>query len=160
MFSHQYRERYNAYLVRNFARFPITRSRDLFEQLSKMGLELIEIHLMESTHFAGEDKAQYIGNNNPLVGKFVWKDEDVFVNFTGKRDLVQDHFTGVSRKVWDYVIGGYPVCQKWLNGRAGQRLTLEDRNHFLAIVSAISSTISISNEIDRVLSSEGGWPIQ
>ena len=76
-------------------------------------------------------------------------------------------FTGVPEEVWNFQIGGYQVCHKWLkdrqakggkNPRPGRVLTNEDIAHYCKIVTAIHHTIRIMGEIDDVIEQHGGWP--
>ena len=69
--------------------------------------------------------------------------------------------------VWNFYIGGYQVCAKWLkdrqpkggnNPRTGLVLSDNDLNHYQKIVVAISETIRIMGEIDEVIDQHGGWP--
>jgi hypothetical protein len=67
-------------------------------------------------------------------------------------------FNGVSRAVWDFHVGGYPVCEKWLKDRRGRTLSMGDITQYQKIVVAITETIRLMKEIDRVIENHGGWP--
>ena len=67
-------------------------------------------------------------------------------------------FRGVPEAVWNFHIGGYQVCEKWLKDRKGRTLTKGDIEHYHKIVVAISETIRIMGEIDKVIDEHGGWP--
>ncbi len=67
-------------------------------------------------------------------------------------------FGGVHANVWNFHIGGYRVCKKWLKDRKGRTLSDEDIAHYQKIVVAISETIRIMGEIDEVIEKHGGWP--
>ncbi len=76
-------------------------------------------------------------------------------------------FRGVPQGVWNFRIGGYPVCEKWLkdrqakggkNPRPGRVLTDRDIDHYQRIVVALSETIRVMAEIDEVIEAHGGWP--
>ncbi len=69
--------------------------------------------------------------------------------------------------VWNFHIGGYQVCQKWLsdrkrkggkNPRPGRILTDKDIRHYHRIVIALNETIRLMREIDETIESHGGWP--
>jgi hypothetical protein len=70
------------------------------------------------------------------------------------------YFGGVPQAVWDFHIGGYQVCHKWLKDRKGRKLTYEDTQHYQKVVVALSETIRLMGEIDEVVARHGGWPIQ
>ena len=67
-------------------------------------------------------------------------------------------FSGVPEAVWDFHIGGYQVCYKWLKNRKGRALSDEDVAHYQRIVVALNETIRIMAEIDEVIEAHGGWP--
>jgi hypothetical protein len=67
-------------------------------------------------------------------------------------------FHGVEEPVWNFRIGGYQVCDKWLKDRKGRTLSDEDIGHYQKIVMAISETIRSMDEIDEVIERHGGWP--
>jgi len=76
------------------------------------------------------------------------------------------YFDGVPEDVWNFYIGGYQVCYKWLYDRRGRKgvpgrtLTEEDIAHYQRIVVALKETIRLMAEIDEVIEAHGGWPIE
>jgi hypothetical protein len=67
-------------------------------------------------------------------------------------------FEGVPEDVWNFHIGGYQVCEKWLKDRRGRVLSEEDIAHYQKIVVALKETIRLMAEIDQVIEAHGGWP--
>ncbi len=67
-------------------------------------------------------------------------------------------FRGVRESVWNFHIGGYQVCEKWLKDRKGRTLSKDDIAHYHKIVVALSETIRLMKEIDQVIDKHGGWP--
>jgi hypothetical protein len=67
-------------------------------------------------------------------------------------------FEGVPEDVWNFHIGGYQVCAKWLKDRKGRTLSKDDIAHYQKIVVALSETIRLMAEIDTVIGKHGGWP--
>jgi hypothetical protein len=67
-------------------------------------------------------------------------------------------FRGVPEPVWNFHIGGYQVCQKWLKDRKGRPLSKDDIAHYQKIVVALTETIRLMHEIDEVIEQHGGWP--
>jgi len=63
----------------------------------------------------------------------------------------------VPRQVWEFHVGGYQVCEKWLKDRRGRNLSYDDLQHYQKVVVALSETIRIMTEIDKAIPS---WPIQ
>jgi hypothetical protein len=83
--------------------------------------------------------------------KFTEEDKRVWVN-------ASQYFGGVPAAVWNFEIGGYQVCEKWLKDRKGRTLTYRDTQHYQKIVFALNETIRIMAEIDKVIDAHGGWP--
>ena len=148
--SSGYRIRYAEFLKTDFPRLPLTTSLELFWALSRIGGELVALHLMESPKL---DKylSKFVGKSDNEVVKVRYEDETVWINST-------QGFQGVSQDVWDFYIGGYQVCEKWLKDRKGRTLSNEDITHYHKIVVAIAETIRLMTEIDDVIEKHGGWP--
>ena len=70
------------------------------------------------------------------------------------------YFSPVPQEVWEFQIGGYQVCHKWLKDRRGRTLTDEDITHYGRIVAALGEPIRLMGEIDEVIEEHGGWPLQ
>jgi len=60
------------------------------------------------------------------------------------------YFEGVKKEVWEYQIGGYQVCNKWLKDRKGKRLSLDDIKHYCKIVTSLQKIIKIQKSIDEI----------
>lgn len=151
--SPEYRLRYGEFLKIDFPRLPLTSSLDLFHALARLGGELVALHLMESpklnefiTKWHGETPSREIE-------KVSYADETVWVD-KGKTE----GFNGVPEEVWNFHIGGYQVCEKWLKDRKGRKLSAEDIQHYQKIVVALNETIRLMKEIDAVIDQHGGWP--
>jgi hypothetical protein len=67
-------------------------------------------------------------------------------------------FGDVPADVWEFRIGGYQICHKWLKDRKGRKLSRDDIEHYQKIVGAISETIRIMKKIDESIENHGGWP--
>jgi hypothetical protein len=67
-------------------------------------------------------------------------------------------FHGVPESVWNFHIGGYQVCEKWLKDRKGRMLSKNDIAHYQRITVALAETIRLMTEIDEVIEAHGGWP--
>jgi hypothetical protein len=99
----------------------------------------------------------------PLVTRIGWSDNTVWLDAPAtKKGALQapgtSGFQGVPEAVWNFHIGGYQVCEKWLKDRKGRTLTDEDIAHYHKIVIALTETIRLMAEIDQVINAHGGWP--
>ena len=158
-----YREHYEAQLKLDFPRVPLPGGVDLFRKLAEAGHDLLALHLLESPKL-GKPITTYTGPRNPEVGRVGWSDGTVWLD-AGKTNAREGHratkpstigFHGVPEEVWDFQIGGYLVCHKWLKDRKGRTLSDEDIAHYQKIVVALSETIQIMAEIDEVIEAHGG----
>jgi type ISP restriction-modification system protein/Eco57I restriction-modification methylase len=159
--SPTYRRRYGELLKMDFPRVPLVGNSELFGELVRQGTEIIALHIMESPKLK-DHVSGVVGSGLSQVEKVSYSDETVWID----RAKTQG-FKGVPEEVWNFHIGGYQVCNKWLkdrqakggkNPRPGRVLTHEDIDHYQKIVVAISETIRIMQEIDEVIEEHGGWP--
>ncbi len=151
--SPTYRTRYTEFLKIDFPRVPLTSDNQLFTQLATYGEELVALHLMKSpklnnliTQFQENDGNQIVDAGHPK-----YTNSAVIINKKG------DKFTGIPEQVWNFYVGGYQVCQKWLKDRKGRALTPDDIQHYQRIVVALKETIELMAKIDAVIPA---WPIQ
>ena len=150
--SPSYRSRYAEFLKIDFPRLPLTENLELFRALARLGGELTALHLLESPKL-DQPITEFVGSRNPEVEKASWSCDTVWM------DKAQTTgFSGVSESVWNFHIGGYQVCEKWLKDRKGRTLSDEDIAHYQKIVVALSETIRLMKEIDEVIEHHGGWP--
>ena len=163
--SSGYRERYEALLKLDFPRVPLPECVDLFRRLAEAGHDLLALHLLESPKL-GKPITSCAGPRNPEVGRVGWSDGTVWLD-AGKTNAREGHratkpgtigFQGVPEEVWDFHIGGYQVCHKWLKDRKGRTLSDEDVAHYQKIVVTLNETIRIMAEVDEVIEAQGGWP--
>ena len=163
--SPSFRTRYAEFLKTDFPRILIPNDLELFSDLSRFGGELITLHLMESP-IIDDYITRYIGPTNPEVGRVGWADNTIWLN-AGRTNARDGHratqngtigLQGVDEDIWDFHIGGYQVCHKWLKERKGRTLSDEDIAHYQKIIVALSETIRIMAEIDEVIEQHGGWP--
>ena len=163
--SPEYRRRFEPMLKIDYPRIPKPGDGDLFRDLDRLGTELIAMHLMESPRL-DDFITSFSGPKNPEVGRVGWSEDTVWLDAikTSARDGHRATkpgiigFRGVPEEVWDFYIGGYRVCHKWLKDRKGRILSDGDLTHYQKIVVALNETIRIMGEIDEVIDEHGGWP--
>ena len=159
-----YRGRYEAQLKLDFPRVPPAGSAEIFRKLAEAGHELVALHMLESLKL-DEFITSYTGPRSPEIGRVGWSDGTVWLD-AGKTVAREGHratkpgtigLRGVPEEVWDFHIGGYQVCHKWLKDRKGRTLSDEDVAHYQKIVVALNRTIRIMAKIDEVIEAHGGW---
>jgi predicted helicase len=72
----------------------------------------------------------------------------------------KQYFEGVLPVVWEFRIGGYQVCAKWLKDRKGRALGHDDIEHYQRTVSALAETRTLMAQIDSLIADHGGWPLR
>jgi len=152
LYSEKYQARYNQQLQSDFPRVPLTEDNELFVALAKYGRDLADCHLFKS--LGQDDVADFRGTENSTIDGVFFEDSTVFID-----DEHRVGFTGVSVDVWEFAIGGYQICERWLKDRRGRELSREDIEHYKKIISAVTKTIGLIKEIDQLIDNHGGWPV-
>lgn len=170
--SPTYRKRYAEFLRIDFPRVPLTGDKKLFRTLCRSGKELVALHLLESpkvsrfiTRFpvpgdnlVAKGHPRYVapGESDPGTGKPLNKGR-VYISPDAPRSGTKgQYFEGVPPTVWEFHIGGYQVCEKWLKDRQGRKLSYDDLAHYQKVVVALNETIRLMEEIDAAIPD---WPI-
>src|SRR5438132_13188205 len=109
------------------------------------GAELVSLHLLEAPIFNGL-QPRFRGEGDNAVGKALYTDADhrVWVN-------TSQYFDAVPKNVWEFHVGGYQPCQKWLNDRKGRTLSYDDMQHYRKIVVALHDTIRLTTEVAALI---------
>lgn len=167
--SLNYRTQYAEHLKIDFPHIPTTSNKELFKQLVVKGNELVRFHLLNKNPF---DKSKSILDNPKEWGVMTggerlndirdWEITNIHYEEICKRVYINanQYFEEVHKDTWEFIIGSYQVCEKWLKDRkkAGRCLSKDDREHYMKIVVAIRETIRLMKEIDVVIDQHGGWP--
>ena len=160
-----YRERYDAHLKLDFPRVALPGGARLYKQLTLAGHDLLALQLLESPSL-DHPVTDYAGPRAPKVGRVGWSNGTVWLD-APRTNARQRHrattpgqygFHGVREDVWDFQVGGYQVCHKWLKDRKGRTLSGDAIAHYQKIVVAVSETIVTMAAIDGVIDHFGGWP--
>lgn len=144
LYANIYRKQYADFLKTDFPKIPFTNNPHLFMKLSDYGKQLVNLHLLKSIDLY-DPCAKFQGKANEIVEKLKYDEykEQVYINN-------DQYFEGVAKEIWEYFIGGYQVCHKWLKDRKGRSLSLEEIKQYCKIVTAIKQTISIQHKIDEI----------
>ena len=152
LYSPKYRERYYEFLKYGFPRIPLPRDIEHFRTLAALGQRLIDSHLLRdispadvaptSTRVSAVHRFE--GEGDGVVAQVRYSDGQIWINPT-------QYFTDVSLAVWEYEIGAYQVCEKWLKDRRGEALSHTEVRQYRAILVAVAETLRVMAEIDGVL---------
>ncbi|MFN9616310.1 MAG: type ISP restriction/modification enzyme, partial [Dolichospermum sp.] len=147
-----YRQRYAEFLKIDFPRVPLTANAALFWELVIKGDKLVKYHLMKET---GTEISTYPIPGSDIVEQVKYREnhQQIWIN-------AEQYFDQVPQQIWNFYIGGYQVCQKWLKDRKGRQLNFDDISHYQNIISIISETIKIMEHIDQIIDKYGGFPLE
>ena len=151
--SPTYRERYAEFLKIDFPRLPLTGDLKLFRALAAKGASLVALHVMESPKL-DTFITEFDIPGSCEVEKVQYTDDDQRVWINAKQ-----FFGGVPKAVWEFHVGGYQVCEKWLKDRKGRALTHDEIVHYQRTVAALAETRTVMAQIDSLIADHGGWPM-
>ncbi len=151
MYSPNYRKRYEDFLKADYPKILFTKNKDLFRVLSLLGIELIGLHVLnqESLNYSFEKlKDATIGESyykpteahNPIIGKkpsHNAPEQRLYINNSA-------YFVGVSKEIYDYMIGGYCVLDKYLKDHKDEPCNFD---HVTNIIKVIARTIEIQKTL-------------
>lgn len=144
LYSNKYREKYQEFLKTDFPKIPFTKQYELFEQLSQIGKRLSELHLLKSQEL-NIPICKLLGKGDNVIKKveYIEQEERVCINDN-------QYFEKIPQEIWQYQVGSYQVCEKWLKDRRKLALSYDDIIHYCKVVTAIQKTIEIQEEIDNL----------
>ncbi len=151
LYSPTYRERYYDFLKHGFPRIPLPQDIEHFRKLSTLGGELIDWHLLKASPsqiaptLSGElPRHRFEGEGEGVVSRIRYVDGGVWINPT-------QHFTAVPIDVWEYEVGAYQVCEKWLKDKRGLALSYDEVRQYRSILVAVAETLRLMEEIDEIV---------
>ncbi|EAI2871582.1 DNA methyltransferase [Campylobacter jejuni] len=145
LFHKFYREKYLDFLKIDFPKIPFTKDKNTFKNLSKLGLKLINLHLLKNDELdfnVGEALFKDIKNKNFKIQKIKYNKDvkELFIN----ESL---YFNKVSPEIYEFKIGGYAVLDKYLKSHKEEDI---DHKHFTLIIQTLDETLKIQDEISKI----------
>ncbi|MEP66628.1 DNA methyltransferase [Campylobacter jejuni] len=145
LFHKIYREKYFDFLKIDFPKIPFTKDKKTFKNLSKLGLKLINLHLLKNNELdfnVGEALFKDIKNKNFKIQKIKYNKDvkELFIN----ESL---YFNKVSPEIYEFKIGGYAVLDKYLKSHKEEDI---DHKHFTLIIQTLDETLKIQDEISKI----------
>jgi hypothetical protein len=170
LYTPGYRQRYVEQLRRNFPHIPLPPGLSLFTKMVRRGHELVGLHLLDhsptspapffparGSDLVARSHPHYLPPGGPdLNGGSTLKRGRVYISSGGKTGPAQ-YFDGVSPEIWEFRVGGYRVCEKWLKDRRRRKLDLGEIRMYQRIVATLGSTITIMSELDEIAPT---WPLE
>jgi predicted helicase len=146
LYSPTYRKRYEEFLKIDFPRVPLPSNYNAFKELSNLGKELVDLHLLKHPDLEKTEVGfPKEGSNKVEKVSYAEEGQKVFIN-------KEQYFEGIPKEVWEYQIGAYQVMEKYLKDRKGRKLSLDEINHYMKVAKAIQLTIELQEKIDYVTS--------
>lgn len=145
LFHKIYREKYLDFLKIDFPKIPFTKDKNTFKNLSKLGLKLINLHLLKNDELdfnVGEALFKDIKNKNLKIQKIKYNKDtkELFIN----ESL---YFNKVSPEIYEFKIGGYAVLDKYLKSHKEEDI---DHKYFTLIIQTLDETLKIQDEISKI----------
>ncbi len=149
LYAPTYREKYADFLRLDFPRIPFTRDVDLFAEMAVLGERLVALHLLRSPEL-DPPACRFEGQGDNRVAKD--RSQGLTYDANSQRMSINptQFFVPVSPQVWEYAIGSYQVCEKWLKDRQGRPLSLDEIRTYCRIVTAVGKTIEIQGQIEEL----------
>lgn len=142
LYSPKFRAKYKEFLKIDYPRIPYPKDKESFKRLVKLGGEIRQIHLLESS-IVDEYITQYPIDGDNVVKQVTFKSGKVYINES-------QYFDNVPEISWNFYIGGYQPAQKWLKDRVDRKLDFDDILHYQKIVVALLETNSRMKSVDKI----------
>ena len=156
----EYRRRFAGRLRESFPIVFIPADRSVLELFAEFGNRLIDAHLGRSfdsdrlpeLEDARPDKSESASDLWVSIPRGFPKLADDRLHFNPTQCLI-----GVSAATWEYKIGAYRVCQKWLKSRRKRGLSSPDLQRYREVVACVATAVSICDELDQAVEDRGGF---
>lgn len=144
LFHKEYREKYLDFLKIDFPKIPFVESKEKFLEFSELGSSLISLHLLQDNALDSHiGRLQKIGKDESRViekPSYNAETQKLFIN----KSL---YFDKVDSSVWEYKIGGYAVCEKYLKSHKGEEI---DFIHFQKIIQTLHKSLELESKITAI----------
>ena len=139
--SPNYRKKYAEFLRMDFPHIPFPKEDAEFTRLSKIGNELIDVHLLKRNC---DGKVKLHGDKTEVVSKVKHdKGERLYFN-------KHQYFAPIPLLAYNFQIGGYKPLDKFLKYRKGRELSFGEITTMEKAANAIIFTMKQMQKIDKV----------
>jgi predicted helicase len=145
LYSNKYRDKYLDFIKSGFPKIPFPNKLEVFKSLSELGKALANLHLLKDKNL-NHTNTKLEGRGSNKVGKREWKGNKLYINN-------DKYFSPVTEEVWNYYIGGYQVCDKWLKdiqARDNSELTTSEIQKYCKLIKVIEETVKLQEKIDKL----------
>lgn len=154
--SRSYCERYSDFIKRDFPYIPFINNKELFRALCEYGNHIIEIHTLQNTP---KPSITFPVKGSNLISKVIFELDESSPDVGKVWINDSQYFANVPVEAWEYYIGSYQVCSRWLKERKGRKLNYRELVYYQNIIGAANGSLKTICEIDNIIKVFGGLPI-
>ncbi len=161
LYSNNYRNRYDEFLKTDFPRINFSFMKTKGKMLIDFGKQLVDLHLMKAEILKKQEDWNLSVIKKPSEAL---KDSEGYkINYNLKTDIFKDnkiylnpncYIESVDEEVYNFMIGGYKVLDKFITDHKGETLELDNLMHYLKVIVIIKETIGLMKKIDELVSYE------
>lgn len=158
LYSNNYRKRYNELLNTDFPRIDFSFMKAKGKELIGFGKQLVDLHLMKAEILNKQEDWNLSVIKKPSEAS---KDSEGYkINYNLKADIYKDnkiylnpncYIESVDEDVFNFMIGGYKVLDKFIVDHKGKTLDIDDLMHYLKIIVIVKETIGLMKKIDETI---------
>lgn len=140
--SNTYRTSFPELLKTNYPKIPFTGRWSDFQNLSDLGKELVDLHLLNSEKL-NKPQVKFQGKGEGRIDRptFIEKENVIKINDN-------QYFENINKKLWEYKIGKNQILKQWL--RRKEKIEWKDAVEFCRIATAIYETFKTIKLIDTI----------
>ncbi|MCO6459266.1 MAG: hypothetical protein J5I93_28485, partial [Pirellulaceae bacterium] len=139
-----YRVRFAEPLRTNFPRILWPTGGEMFTALAALGRQLADCHLLRPEADGQRIEPREFPDEPVVIRRQAIRYE------RGRIWCAPNASWGpVAEEVWQFQVGGYQPCRKWLADRAGRLLTAEAAEHYGRMLASIRTTLDLQATVEQ-----------
>jgi predicted helicase len=139
-----YRQRYQELLSLDFPHIPLPATRAQFRALCHTGTRLLALHLQQTPAPRQRD---HTNSEGCLIEHVHYSESGGGRVWLNARQSIE----GLPPAIWQFRIGHYQICARWLQERQGHRLSPRDYLQYRHITAIIAETLQLMEASDALL---------
>ena len=150
LYSNNFRKRYNEFLKTDFPRIDFNFIKTREKELINYGKQLVDLHLMKAEILNKQEEWDLSVNGEERTIKYklkadIYKDNKIYLN-------PNCYIGSVDEDVFNFMIGGYKVLEKFITDHKGDTLEIDELMHYLKVIVIVKETIGLMKKIDEMVS--------
>lgn len=152
--SRTFRARFDRQLRTGFPRVPMQPTSTAFQRLSKLGRDLVDLHTFSKKP---KEQPQFPIPGDNAIRSITFEPGEG----SGDKGRVwinkHQYFDNVPTAAWEYQVGRYVVCNRWLGERVGRKLSFNEIDTFGTIAGSITDSLPVLDAIEDALTENPLW---